>query len=342
MHHRHARPAAPPAHVANSTPLGRFSPRPVLAAALAAVLAVAGCGGAAGSDAASGAKVTTLTIAAGPVVDIAPIHLGIKQGLFRAEGLNVQLKAFKSGAEAAAALVGGKVDVSFGNYGSVYLARSQGIDLRIVGEASTATTGTIAVVALPKSKIGSGKDLTGKTISVTSTKGTPTAIVDSALRAAGANPKTVKYVEVPLDQVGAALTSGAIDAGYILEPYVTQLSKSLGARTVLDPVSGPTESLPLNGYAMTGKYADGNRQTVAAFQRALAKAQAAATRTAVQQILPTYTKIDADTAALMHLPNFPTSLNPTRLQRVADLMADSGQLTKPLTVADFTIVPAGT
>ena len=320
----------------------------VLAAALALVLAfsLAGCGSDNDDTPGAGLETTRLTIAAGPVADMAPIHLALKQGVFKAEGLDVQLKTFAGGAAAAAALVGGQIDISFGNYGSLFLARQGGQDLRIVGEASigattaTGAAGTISVIALPKSKVQTAKDLAGKRICVTSLKGTPTAIVSAALRNAGVDPKTVKYSEMPLPNVGAALTGGTVDAAYVLEPYVTKLGTTLGTRVVLDPLGGQNAGLALNGYSVTGKFADAHPKTIAAFQRALAKAQGLATRAAVQQILPTYIKgMDDKTAKLMALPDFPQGVNPTRIQRVADLMVTDGQLKKPLKVADFTIVP---
>ena len=51
---------------------------------------------------------------------------------------------------------------------------------------------------------------------------------------------------------------------------------------------------------------------------------------AVEEILPTYTKIDAATAAVITLGSFPTTLDETRLQRVADLMLEQGYLKSPL------------
>jgi NitT/TauT family transport system substrate-binding protein len=327
-------------HVPSPAALGR---RPLrwrtLGAVVAVLVAAAGCGRHADADSRSGLETTRITIAAGPIADLAPIHLAMQHGLFKDEGLDVQLKSFASGAAATAALVGGQIEVSFGNYGSILLARQGGQDLRIVGEASTAATGTISVIALPTSKVRTATDLTGKKIAVTSLQGTPTAIVSSALRNAGVDPKTVKYVAVPLPGMSAALSSGAVDAAYVLEPYVTLLGKQFGARKVLDPISGQNAGLALNGYAMTGTFTKANPKTVAAFQRALAKAQALATRDAVQKILPKFTKIDPATAQLMALPEFPTTVNPIRIQRVADLMLADGQLKKPLKVAEFTVVP---
>jgi NitT/TauT family transport system substrate-binding protein len=49
-------------------------------------------------------------------------------------------------------------------------------------------------------------------------------------------------------------------------------------------------------------------------------------------VIPTYTKIDPKVAQLISLGSYPTTLNPIRLQRVADLMWSNGLLAKKLDV----------
>ena len=46
----------------------------------------------------------------------------------------------------------------------------------------------------------------------------------------------------------------------------------------------------------------------------------------VREALPKFSDIDATTAALISLGSYPTSVNGVRLQRVADLMHNSGLL----------------
>jgi NitT/TauT family transport system substrate-binding protein len=317
----------------------------LLASALAFVLALAlaGCGADDPATPGNGLETTRLTLSAGPVADMAPIHIALKRGWFKQEGLDVELKPYASGQLGLNALLGGDVDMMFGNYGVMFVARQQKHDVRIVGEASTGVTNTITVIALPKSGIRTPKDLKGKTIGIVSKTGTPTALVNSTLRTAGVDPKTVKYSITALPDIGPALASGAIDAGYVLEPVATKLGKELGAETVLDPLSGQNSGIAINGYAVMGKFATENPKTVVAFQRALRRAQDQATRNRkeVQDALPGFAKIDKPTAEVMALPDFPVTINPVRIQRVVDLMLAEDQLKAPQKVADFAIIPAG-
>ena len=77
---------------------------------------------------------------------------------------------------------------------------------------------------------------------------------------------------------------------------------------------------------------------MAAFRRAVARAQAdMADRGVVEQILPTYTKITPDTAALIALGSWPATLDGVRLQRDVDLMRQYGVLTADLDVRSMVL-----
>ena len=127
----------------------------------------------------------------------------------------------------------------------------------------------------------------------------------------------------------------------MLEPFITQAALSFGATSVLDAGSGATDGIPLGGVVLTADFATRYPNTVAAFRRALARAQAdMADRSVVEKLLPTYTKIDPDTAALIALGTWPATLDRIRLQRDVDLMRQYGVLTTDLDAGKM-ILPAG-
>ncbi|MFC7644481.1 hypothetical protein ACFQX6_30085 [Streptosporangium lutulentum] len=81
---------------------------------------------------------------------------------------------------------------------------------------------------------------------------------------------------------------------------------------------------------------------MAAFQRAMTKAmELAADRATVVAIIPKYTTIKPEAAASLAIGGFPTTLNATRLQRVADTMHEYGLLTETLNVQDLIAAPSG-
>jgi NitT/TauT family transport system substrate-binding protein len=128
----------------------------------------------------------------------------------------------------------------------------------------------------------------------------------------------------------------------VAEPFITNIQRTSGARAVLDTSEpgGPTAEFPVAGWGIMNTFAQRNPKTIAAFQRAIGRAQRLATtdRTTVVKTLPTYVRgIDANTASVVTLGTYPTSLNPIRLQRVADLMLRYGYLSKQVNVAPMMV-----
>lgn len=143
-------------------------------------------------------------------------------------------------------------------------------------------------------------------------------------------------IQRPHPQVGVVFQEDSTFPWRMLEPFMTQAELSDGAIPVVDQLTGPTDGFPISGVFTTEAFASKNPGTVAAFQRAMFKAQAFAdlNRAAVEKILPTYIKnVSPTVASLVSLGVFPTGLDPVPLQRVCDLMFESHLLPYRLLVA---------
>jgi len=307
----------------------------VVASLLAVVVLTAGCSalGGSGSDPAAGAggngpEKPTLRVGMLNIVDTASFFVAQQRGFFQAEGLTVQPVTAQGGAASIPGLVGGSLDVAFGNYVSFFLAQSQGVgQFILVSDGYQAGPNTFVILARPDGAVRRPADLAGKRVAVNTFRNIVELNARSALQTNGVDPATVQFVEVPFPDMAAALSTGRVDAASMVEPYITSASRTIGAVPILDTASGPTKDIPLAGYGVTAQFARENPRTVAAFRRAMARGQQAASdRRTVEQVLPTYIKIDQSTASLINLGTFPQTLDATRLQRVADLMQQFGQL----------------
>jgi NitT/TauT family transport system substrate-binding protein len=120
------------------------------------------------------------------------------------------------------------------------------------------------------------------------------------------------------------MARGDIDGAVVAEPFVTTTEKQFGAVPVLDVSSGPTQDIAMSGWTAVDKVTNANPNTFAAFRRGLSKgvADVKKDRSQLEPILVKYVKIDAATAQLVHIADYPESLDPVRLQRVADLMKE--------------------
>jgi NitT/TauT family transport system substrate-binding protein len=307
-----------------------------------ALFATTGCGGAAEttkvSAGGSGLEKVKLTIGTIPVVDTAPLQIAMAQGLFKAEGLDVTLQTLAGGAEAIPKLKGGTLDVSFGNYVSFFSADAKGLlDLKIVSDGFQSATGTHTIMVAKDSPIQTMADLKGKTIAVNTKRNISTMLIRVAAKANNFDLDEDKnFVECPFPNMEGMLKDHKADAIQPVEPFGTFIGQSIGARVIWDTSKGPTADFPIAGYAATSEFVKANPNTVAAFQRAMAKAMAlAADRANVVAIIPKYTTIKADAAASLAIGGFPTTLNATRLQRVADTMHEYGLLDETLNVQDL-------
>ncbi|MBB2910045.1 NitT/TauT family transport system substrate-binding protein [Streptosporangium becharense] len=322
----------------------RLASRAVIAG-VAAALALSACGGSdtsAGTTAgAGGLEKAQIKIGALPIPDSAALYIANKRGFFKEEGLTVTIEPVAGGAQAQQSLIGGSLDATQTNYVSSFLAIAAGHKMKIIADLYQAAPNTFNLMVPKDSSIKSPADLKGKKIAVNSKKNIGTLSVGSVLKTHGLTEADVEFLEFPFPEMSNKLKEGLVDAAWMTEPHLTAAQKNVGAQKLADTMVDSTADFPIAGVVVMEDFASKNPKTVAAFQRALAKAQniAASDRKAVEEILPTFTKIDAATAAVITLGNYPTSLNETRLQRVADLMEEAGYLTSPIDAKS--LLPAG-
>jgi NitT/TauT family transport system substrate-binding protein len=274
-----------------------------------------------------------------PIVDDAHLVRAQAAGYFKAEGLTVDLVTVQGGAAALPRLAAGDLDMTFTNYVSALLAQAQGAGtFRFVDGGYQAGPNTLLIITQPGSAIRSPRDLARKKIAVNTRRNIVELTARSALETAGVDPGSVTFVEVPFPEMAAALQSGKVDAAFTVEPFSTQAALAFGAVSTLDASAGATAGIPIGGVAVTADFVAKNPDTVAAVRRALARAQAdMADRSVVEQILPTYTKITSDTAALIALGTWPATLDTVRLRRDVDLMRQYGVLTTDLDVGSMVL-----
>jgi NitT/TauT family transport system substrate-binding protein len=319
--------------------------RATLALLLVPLLGLMACGGdepSATQNDSGGLEKTDLTIGTVPVLGVAPLYIAINKGYFKDEGLNVTPKVYASGALSLPAMIKGEIDMVFSNYISLFNVQASGTGkVRVIAEGSSAAPNSFGIYVMPNSPIREAKDLAGKKLGVNARNNIATVLTNETLKTAGVDTTSVNYVEVPFPEMAATLQRGNIDAAFLAEPFVTAAQTSLGVNRIVDAGVGTTEGLPIDGYAATEAWVKQHPKTAAAFQRALQKAATdAANRSETDKVVTGYAKVDPKFAPLMAPLQYPTSVNPTRLQRVADLMLAQGILKAKLDVAPFVGLPS--
>ncbi|HEX6360266.1 ABC transporter substrate-binding protein [Actinophytocola sp.] len=276
-----------------------------------------------------------MTVGVIPIVDVAPIYLGVKQGFFADEGLDVKLETAQGGAAIVPAVVSGQYQFGFSNTTSLLLASSQGLPLKVVaaGVASTGEDGKDfgAVVVKPDSPIRTAKDLAGKRIAVNTLKNINTTTINNVVKEAGGDPSTISYVELPFPDIAAAVAKGDVDAGQVVEPFLT-IATGQGDRQVVSNYAGTDPDLTVGMYFTSQQYAGQNSAAVTGFGAAMKKSMdyAAAHPDEVRAILSTYTKIDPEVQKNLVLPKWPSAVDRDSVKVLGDLATDDGLITKSL------------
>src|SRR5690606_22127894 len=304
--------------------------RRAFVAGVAVALTLTGCGGgdetASSTASAGGLEKTTIKVGVLPIPDPVALFIANKKGFFKEEGLTVEPVIITGGAAAIPQVENGSLDISQTKYVSTYSAVEAGKKLKLVADMYQAAENNFNIMVPKDSPIKTVADLKGKTILVNNLRNIATLAVTTQLKVAGLTEKDVNFAEKPFPEMGNAIKSGQADAGWITEPFITATQSQLGFRKLADTMTGETENLPIAGWMATDEWVAKHPKTLAAFQRAISKAQevASSDRKEIEAMLPEYTKIDAQTASVITLGTFPSELNADRLQKVADLMLEYG------------------
>jgi ABC-type nitrate/sulfonate/bicarbonate transport system substrate-binding protein len=82
------------------------------------------------------AQPVKLRVSTIPIIDTAPLQVGIAKGFFAAEGLEIDTTPTAGGAAGLPALAAGQVQISFSNVISVILAARQGLGFEVIAAGS--------------------------------------------------------------------------------------------------------------------------------------------------------------------------------------------------------------
>ncbi|MGW0336127.1 ABC transporter substrate-binding protein [Streptomyces sp. NPDC003011] len=304
---------------------------PGLAAVLITVVGAAGCGssdsGAGGTSSSGGT--TTVKVGIIPIVDVAPLYLGQEKGFFSSRGIELEMVSAQGGAAIIPGVVSGQFQFGFSNTTSLMVAQVKGVPVRSVvnGAASNGKVGAdVTGVAVKKdSPVKSARDLAGRTVAVNTLQNIGDTTVRESVRQAGGDPSKVEFVEIPFDQMPAALDAGRVDAAWMGEPSMT-VAKAQGARVVASPFAETDPELTVATYFTSTQVAKRNPDLVKNFTAAMTESLRYATDhpDEARQILTTYTKISGDVLAKLTLPGWPPDVDRASLEKLAALSEKDG------------------
>jgi NitT/TauT family transport system substrate-binding protein len=317
----------------------RFLAAVLTAVALAAALATAGCGSRSAGSGPSGPEKPDIVIGALPAIGSAGIWIALDEGLFAKAGLHVTVEQLGAPPTVIPALKHGEIDVLEYQWTTVIAAEAAGVArLHAIAAAQSLGPRSHEILVLPHSGITTLAQLKGKTIGIQSLDGLDTILVDSTLAADGISPSQVHLVAVPFQGMETALAARRVDAVEPAEPFVTLLEEKLGAEPLADMDQGATADFPVAGYTVTDQFLAKYPRTAAALARVLDQAEAIAStnRAALERAMVQDAHVSTGVAALVNAGTFPDTVDPVQLQRVANAMYASHELSHPFNIRALT------
>lgn len=164
-----------------------------------------------------------------------PLTVTERLGLFRAQGLDVEISDFPGGARALQALIGGSADVVAGSFEHTIQMQAKNQAITAVTELGRFPGYVLAVLAAKAQNYRSGADLKGMKIGVTAPGSGTHFMVQHYMVRNGLKPADASFVGVGVAASAvAAVQRGEIDAIVNVDPMISLLESQGLIKVVAD------------------------------------------------------------------------------------------------------------
>lgn len=301
-------------------------PRIVVHAAALALLLVLGA--ARPSEAQTPARIP-VHVTALPGDDVTSVIYAIHAGLFAKAGLDVTYERAASGGAFIAAVASGAYDIGKASLTPILDAHDKGVPFVLVAPAGIYDdklpyAGLLVGLDSP---IRSGKDFAGKIVSASTLNDIGQVATDAWIDQHGGDWHAVRYLEVPMTAVGAALEAHRIDAGEAVNPPLAAVMATGKVRMI--PTYGAIAPLfLLSAWFTTADWAKSHPDVVKTFARIVAQAAAYtnAHHAKTAPLIAELSGIPVDTIQHMTRVTDGTILSAALLQPVIDAAAKYGAI----------------
>ena len=184
----------------------------------------------AGSISVAHAQGDKVRVGAYASISDAGLYIAKDKGYFAEQGINVEIAQVNTGTEMTSQLANGDLDASGGAPGAgLYNAVRQGIELKIVADKGSSLPGhgyfAFVVRKELADKIKEPADMRGRLLAVTGYgAGAPSEVtIHKLLESGGVKESEINQVNMQFADIAAALGTGKVDIGVLIEPLVSQV-----------------------------------------------------------------------------------------------------------------------
>jgi NitT/TauT family transport system substrate-binding protein len=309
----------------------------IIVAVASMVLAACGSSDAEPSSTASD-QPRKLSVGVIPIIDVAPLYLGIEKGFFSKRKLEVTPVPAQGGAAIVPAVLAGQDQVGFSNVVSLLIAKEKGVPIvSIAGGASSTgdpAADVNAVLVAKGSSLRTAADLVGRKVAINSLNNIGDTTIKTAVEKAGGDPAKIKFVELPFPDMPAQLAAGRIDAAWESEPFRSQIIAD-GGRVLFDNLTETYPTLQIAQWFTSTQTQQKDPNLIKDFVAGINESMeyAGAHPDEVRTTLGTYTKVTPEVAKNLVLPKWPTSLDEASTTAVGQAAHKYGTLSRDPDVA---------
>lgn len=256
------------------------------------------------------------------------VYYGVESGIFKRDGIAVEISLVSSGAVGTSAVIGGAGEVVYTNTLTLSQAHSHNVPLVYLAPGALTLSDNSPTFTLVRSDspIRTARDLNGKTVSSPALRDVNAIATLAWIDKNGGDSKSVHMIELPASIAGAALEEGRADAITMNEPFVSQALASGKARVLARPYQAVGTRIMTAGFAAMAPVIERNTDPMSRFARGMHEA-ALYTNSHLAETIPMvarYSGAAPDVIAKSIRMVDLEYLDPSTLQPLVDLSARYG------------------
>lgn len=282
---------------------------------------------------------TPLRVACVPNDDTTPLLYAQQSGLFRRAGLDVTATPATSGAAIAAAVVSGSYDIGLISMMGTISGHARGLPFVMIAPSLIylSTNPAQQLIVLKDSPIHTAHDFPGKIVSCSAIRDVNWISIRAWSDQQGVDSSTIKFVELPMSAVPAALQQKRVDVGSLLDPSLGEAMATGNFRSVGAPFDGVAKRWMVAAWSTTTDFVTKNRDTVDRFASVMHAATLYVNghHAETSPIFAAFAGLDPAKALAMKPVDLAEYLDPRDIQPAIDVAAKYGIIDKSFPAQDM-------
>ncbi|NOT07601.1 MAG: ABC transporter substrate-binding protein [Gemmatimonadales bacterium] len=271
----------------------------------------------------------TLKIGYIAISECLPLYVGIDQGFFEDEGLQIELESMAGGSRILEALTSQSIDIGFTNVVSLILQRTKGADffplVAATYETKEAQNHALIVRSGDSLRIGSSRVV----IAVNTTHNIEELMVRLYLRKIGIDASTVDFRPIAFPQMLPSLESKGVAAVSIVEPFISVAKAGSGFAVQANHYLSVSDRTLVATYVTSSVIDQAKHDALESFVRAMERAIEfiKSHEPEARQALTKFTRLSADAIPSIGLPEFVAQPPIADFRLIVQWMQEEGLLT---------------